>query len=146
MARIVRSQSHSTLPPEHAFASAVAVPLADWHAKGDTRLPLLLTVSDSAEALPTDLSRIPLIVFESADFNDGRLFSIGRALRQAGFSGELRVSGDFLPDQLQYLSRCGFDSFEVPDTWAESDIEQQLNWFSVTYQSTPAALEGARVE
>lgn len=146
MARIVRSPSHSTLRPDDAVASTAALPLADWYAAGDGQQPLLLTASESIETLPPDPSRIPLIVVASVDFNDGRLFSIGRALRQAGFSGELRVSGDFLPDQLQYLSRCGFDSFEVPDTWAQSDIEQQINWFSVTYQSTPAALEGARIE
>lgn len=41
-------------------------------------------------------------------FDDGRVFSLGRQIRIASFSGRLIAAGEFLPDQLDSLARCGF--------------------------------------
>ena len=57
-----------------------------------------------------------------------------RDLREHGYRGELRAVGAFLPDQMHYLRRCGFDAFQFND---ESRLEEglrQLDIFSEHYQ------------
>ena len=48
-------------------------------------------------------------------FTDGRGFSTARELRERGYNGILKVRGHVLLDQVEYLSRCGFDAFEFPE-------------------------------
>lgn len=61
------------------------------------------------------LDLIELVVINFPVFTDGRGFSYGRELRERGYRGELRASGNFLRDQLTYLSRCGFNAFHMQD-------------------------------
>ena len=53
-----------------------------------------------------------------------------------GFEGELRAVGNVLRDQLLFMARCGFDSFEAdlrggPEAW-----EAALAEIDVWYQPT----------
>jgi uncharacterized protein (DUF934 family) len=66
---------------------------------------------------------------------DGRGFSVARLLRERyGFTGELRASGGVIRDQLCYLQRCGFSSFDLDaDINIEAAVES-LNDFSEGYQ------------
>lgn len=48
-------------------------------------------------------------------FTDGRAYSQARELRQRGYAGEIRATGDVLVDQLLAMRRCGFSSFELID-------------------------------
>ena len=52
---------------------------------------------------------------------------------QHGFSGDLRAIGNFMRDQLAYLSRCGFNSFALQNSDLEAAL-QSLQNFSVHYQ------------
>jgi uncharacterized protein (DUF934 family) len=62
------------------------------------------------------LSRFAILTVNFPKFTDGRGYSLAHQLRAAfNFTGELRATGDILFDQLQLLSRCGFDSFEIID-------------------------------
>ena len=78
---------------------------------------------------------VSLIALELPKFSDGRAYSTARLLRQRyGYRGRLRAVGHVLHDQLFYLSRCGFDSFELA---VGKDIEGALRAFddfSVKYQ------------
>jgi uncharacterized protein (DUF934 family) len=74
---------------------------------------------DARELLPY-LDRIALVEVSFPKFRDGRGYSSGRILREAGYTGELRAQGDVLIDQIPLMRRCGFDSF-VPD--APVDVE-----------------------
>lgn len=65
-------------------------------------------------------------------FMDGRGFSHARKLRDLGFTGELIAAGDVLPDQWQYLQRCGFSS--MADASAAENANS-LPRFSEPYQS-----------
>ncbi len=76
-----------------------------------------------------------LIEVEFASFTDGRGFSLATQLRQYGFKGELRATGDFLLDQLNYLQRCGFDAFEFDAQADITVIQEALAAFSHSYQS-----------
>ena len=71
---------------------------------------VLVVVSDSrVEDFADESGSFDRIVVTSSDFNDGRIFSIGRQLRLLGFTGRLTVVGDILPDQFSALKSCGFD-------------------------------------
>ncbi len=59
------------------------------------------------------LDRFNLIALDFPKYTDGRAFSMARQLRTLGFKGEIRAVGNVLFDQLQLMSRCGFDSFEI---------------------------------
>ena len=72
-----------------------------------------------------------------ADFSgpgEGRGYSQARTLReQWKFGGELRATGYVRRDQLLFMARCGFNSFELPDTDIES-AQAALGTFSWAYQ------------
>lgn len=78
---------------------------------------------------------LPLVAIEVPKFTDGRHFSLARLLRERyGFRGELRAFGDVLPDQLFYMRRCGYTSFELkPGKSLETGL-RTLQTFSVAYQ------------
>lgn len=104
---------------------------------GRLELGVRIPGSDPAavDAIAPDLSHLRLVAVEFKVFRDGRGFTAGRRLRERlGFEGEIRAVGWFLADQLQYLSRCGFDAFEFHP---ERDLEtarELLDTFSVPLQ------------
>jgi phosphoadenosine phosphosulfate reductase len=111
---------------EAAVAERNNAPLA-LSVPGDTNIDLILPWADKVDAI--------LIVF--GGFRDGRGFSLASLLRQKGFKGELRASGDLLPDHAPLLARCGFDGAEPPIGASTSEWTRALNSFSAVYQ--PAA-------
>ena len=66
--------------------------------------------------LPEDICRpapdTPVAVrFEK--FSDGRGFTLARHLRHSGFAGPLVACGSLIPDQADFLRRCGFTHVEI---------------------------------
>jgi uncharacterized protein (DUF934 family) len=62
------------------------------------------------------LDRVPLIAIRFAAVNDGRGLSLAVLLRtRYGYKGELRAFGEVLEDVMNYMRRCGFDSYQLPD-------------------------------
>lgn len=108
------------------------------------RLGLRLSSTDALESLAPDLGCFQVIALAFGVFTDGRGYSQARLLRQQyGYAGEIRAVGDFLPDQVAFLERCGVNAFEIP---AAQNIEQTLSAFAeiaVRYQ--PAADGGALI-
>ena len=101
------------------------VTISDWNAIGhdfddDSLLPGILVVSADSpiELLAGPLNKFDRIVITSIDFNDGRIFSLGRQARTLGYSGILTVVGDILPDQFASLQICGFDNVLVISNFA----------------------------
>jgi uncharacterized protein (DUF934 family) len=70
---------------------------------------LVVTTDSTLEFLAGPLSLVERIVIMSDDFNDGRIFSIGKQIRQHGYRRRLTLAGDILPDQYTALRFCGFD-------------------------------------
>jgi uncharacterized protein (DUF934 family) len=94
-----------------------------------------LEPSEAPAPLFEHLADIPIVAINFPAFMDGRGFSYGRELRERGFTGELRATGNFIRDQLTYLQRCGFNAFEMAD---ESQLEpglESLGDFSESYQA-----------
>jgi len=106
---------------------------AAWTARGG-RLGVVLLPADRVEQLTGDLSLFSLIACSFPGPSEGRGYSQARMLReQLKFSGELRATGFVRRDQLFFLARCGFNSFEL----AEADLENAataLSTFSAAYQ------------
>ena len=80
------------------------------------------------------LPRLALVVLNFPVFNDGRSFSLARQLRLDGYAGEIRATGNVMPDLLQFMLQVGFDTFDVstrfsPELWLRS-----LRRISLTYQ------------
>jgi len=96
-----------------------------------------LAPADNVSKLKNIASSIPVVACRFDNFMDGRGFSQARTLRDSyGYEGELRAAGSYILDQVFYLSRCGFNSFEV----AEQDFNAEavvsaLNDFSESYQA-----------
>jgi len=90
---------------------------------------------EAAKLLPF-MSRLGVIVVRPANFKDGRIFSVGRLLRQRyGFNGDLRVLGDIIPDQVPFLVRCGFTSFDVAENFDTAAALRLLKVFPFNYQT-----------
>lgn len=94
--------------------------------------------SDQSPALiAQDLEHFDLVAIEFPVFKDGRGFSYARLLRERyGFTGEVRAVGEVLRDQLLFMHRCGFDSFEVARDEALGDWLKAVSEISVWYQPT----------
>jgi uncharacterized protein (DUF934 family) len=90
--------------------------LADREALVGRNAPLGLRLepSEALDELADDLRRLALIALSFPKFSDGRAFSTARLLREKhGFAGELRAVGNVLADQIPFMRRVGFDSYEV---------------------------------
>ena len=85
------------------------------------------------EVLPF-LSKIALLVLSFPAFTDGRSYSLARQLRLDGYRGELRATGNLLPDQMQYMLQVGFESFEVSERFSLEAWQKAARQMALTYQ------------
>jgi uncharacterized protein (DUF934 family) len=96
---------------------------------------ILLGPVDEIDPLAEHLSVLTLIVIDFPKLGEGRGYSQARLLRQRlHYRGELRARGVLKRDQLLFLTRCGFDSFQLD---ANENLQAALagfNTFSVAYQ------------
>jgi len=110
--------------------------LEQWQGLADKSSSAVQLEPDQPPApLLEQLADIGLIAINFTVFMDGRGFSYARELREAGYSGELRAVGNYIPDQLHYLQRCGFDSFELNDDTDSDAAMAHLEAFSEHYQA-----------
>lgn len=97
---------------------------------------LLKASNDSDRPL---LNNLDLIVLYQPAFVDGRSFSQARHLRQQGFEGEIRITGDFGLDQIVYLKRAGVDSFIIPNEKLDDDIKSLFGVLASSYDGSVAS-------
>ena len=82
-----------------------------------------------------DINNLPIVAVHVERFADGRIFSLGTLLRtRYGFINELRAFGDVLKDQLFFLKRSGFSSFQIRADRSAEDAISSLHDFSQPYQ------------
>ena len=129
------------LDPGPVPEGQVIVPLQVWLERKQELAPRAASLGvwmDSeqlAEALGDDAAGLALIALYFPRFMDGRGFSTARLLRERyGFKGDLRAIGDIFRDQLFYMKRCGFTSFNLPETTDLEEALASLQDFSETYQ------------
>ncbi|MBS0549925.1 MAG: DUF934 domain-containing protein [Proteobacteria bacterium] len=121
-----------SLQPVDATGPA-PLPLEEWLKAPMQAVSLANT--DQPDALSMRLSRLKLVVLHFPKFTDGRAYSQARLLRgRMGYRGELRATGAVLRDQLPFLLRCGFDSFESDQPGFGVALARARSLFSVVYQ------------
>lgn len=119
--------------------------LAEWQQR-PAWPAVALANTDPVEALAERVGTLRLVVLHFPRFSDGRAYSQARLLRERlGYTGELRATGGVLQDQLPFLLRCGFDSFESDQQGFGEALATARSLFSVVYQPTedgqvPAAM------
>ena len=125
------------LPP-----GPLAVTLPVWKARRDellaraTPLGVRLDPADDPGEIAADLPRLGLVAVHFPKFADGRGYSTAWLLRRRyGFAGELRAVGDVLRDQLFYLSRSGFDAFQLRPNADPHSALPSLRDFTAAYQA-----------
>ena len=90
---------------------------------------------EDARLLLPHLDRLALVEVSFPKFRDGRGYSTGRILREAGYAGELRAQGDVLVDQIPLMRRCGFDSFAPEAPVDEAVLAASLARYEYHYQA-----------
>ncbi|MEY4536007.1 MAG: hypothetical protein RL171_158 [Pseudomonadota bacterium] len=95
-----------------------------------------ILIANDVNPLETNLEGVKAIVLNFPKFTDGRAFTQAVMLRKrAGFTGEIRATGDVLVDQLQQMARSGFD---VAELRADQDLaagQRQLDRYAEFYQA-----------
>ncbi|AEF54676.1 DUF934 domain-containing protein [Marinomonas posidonica] len=140
---IIDNQYEWQQDPEAVISANSIVSAQKWLAEKDTLgdvAGIWLEAGDGTDILnDVDLNQFDVIGIHFPAFADGRGFSYARLLRERfNYQGEVRALGDFIPDQLGYLLRVGFNGFQFAE---EVDLEKALllhKPFSVAYQGDVA--------
>lgn len=137
---------HADEDPQGGPHRALILPFARWKEEKDRwwlwdgRLGVRLGPTDPVAALEHDFLRVSLVALEFGGLAEGRGYSQAQLLRKRyKFTGELRAVGKIQRDQLFYMARCGFDSFELPANTKLEEAIQSLDDFSVAYQGATDA-------
>ncbi|WP_037493883.1 DUF934 domain-containing protein [Sneathiella glossodoripedis] len=119
----------------------IYIPMEEWQNKREElllrngKLGVILENTDDVAALKDDLDRLDLIVLQFPKMADGRAFTQARLLRERyGYKGEIRAVGDVLQDQVFYMQRCGFNSFELREDQDIPSVIAAFDEMTVTYQ------------
>jgi phosphoadenosine phosphosulfate reductase len=115
------ADSWRTIGDDVAFpiAGYAVISLLRWRAEQATLaalgVPIGIVVqpSETLDLAADDIARIAIIALAFPKFTDGRAYSTARRLRESGYAGEIRATGDVLLDQLPLMLRAGFTSFEI---------------------------------
>lgn len=157
MAQLIKGRAHALSPwmlagTEGAeSATHLILPLADYikaieaGEPADRRAPLLKAEDHDLSPLSPYLAKVPLVAVNFTSTGDGRGFTQARLLRERySYQGELRAVGKIRADQMFFLARCGFDSFELLDDEDVATAVAQLDRFSVAYQEGSGTLTHPR--
>jgi len=93
-----------------------------------------IEAGDDVRRLIPALERVRLVEIDFPKFRDGRGFSSARILREAGYTGEIKATGDVLLDLIWFMRRCGFDSFAPDAAIDPAEAQAALNRYPHVYQ------------
>lgn len=131
-------------PPAIPAQGDLLVPLKLWQSsasallgRSEGRTGVWLAPDEDPALIADSLDALALVAVFFPQFADGRGYSAARLLRERyGWKGELRAIGDVQRDQLFYLSRVGFDAFELNDGIDAESALSALGDFSDAYQTS----------
>jgi uncharacterized protein (DUF934 family) len=122
---------------------AIIVSLTQWQENREAllnrqeALGIVLHSDEKPEAIADDLAHFDVVALDFPSFADGRAYSYARQLRDHhAYQGELRAVGDVLLEQLHFMHRVGFNSFNIQSEDAINDWEVAAADISVWYQPT----------
>ena len=100
-------------------------------------IAIWLDSDENVNDIGSDLKQFALIALNFPVFSDGRSYTNARELRQhLNYEGEIRAIGDVLRDQMFYMARCGFDSFEIRHDQDPDACLSAFHDFQTGYQSS----------
>lgn len=131
------------------------VSLEQWQAHRDqllasgTPLGIRLRSDQSPTRIAGDLRHFAVVALEFPKFRDGRAYTHARILKERlAYAGEIRAVGDVLQEQLHFMQRCGFDSFDVvapdPELAWRTVAGDHTVWYQATGDSRARALDRRR--
>ena len=99
---------------DHSIADdhAVTPSIGNWLSADIKPSRITIAPGEDFTAILEHLQNLQVIEIQFPVFTDGRGFSTARELRERGYTGTLQATGAFILDQIEYLSRCGFNAFE----------------------------------
>ena len=137
------ARSGNARPHVNGPVTGILVPLSVWrsererYARLGVEVGIVLREDDDPADVAREFERVGVIAIPVLKFNNGRALSMARLIRaRYGFGGELRAVGDVLRDQLFYMSRVGFDAFELRE---DQDVAEALSAFAdftLSYQAS----------
>ncbi|XAO72085.1 MAG: DUF934 domain-containing protein [Acetobacteraceae bacterium] len=135
----LKSCASTPTPPE---SSAVALPEATR-----ATTSIRLNVDDDITTLTPFLPHLQSVILVFPNFQDGRAFTQARALREKlKFAGEILAEGHPLPDQIDFMRRCGFNTVLLEDDAACAAWAAHKTHFPQNYQNRLFPLESPRAE
>jgi uncharacterized protein (DUF934 family) len=139
--QIVENTYRYLADDENLSNGNITVSLARWLQEKaqllshDGQVGLRLTIEDDVALIADDLNKIALIELNFPAFTDGRLFSRAKLLRiRFGYQGEIRAVGNFMLDQVFYLSKIGVNAFHLNNEEQLPVALATLDDFSISYQ------------
>ena len=136
---LVHVADDAELPGEGAVLISAARFLADAEAFSlrEARTGVIWPNNRDLDDLVPYLGRLAAVALVFPTFRDGRAYSQARLLRERhGYRGELRATGQVLRDQFVFMSRAGFDAFEVKKDADADAFAETVKRYSVFYQPT----------
>lgn len=140
--KVIVEDSWQHVPPDAALPDGdIILTLEAWQEKREeltgrnSRVGIKLEPGVDLSDIKDFLEDIDLIAINFPTFGDGRGYSHAKILRDRyGFAGEIRAVGDVLQDQIFYLQRCGFNSYEVRVDRNMTEALDAFDDFTVIYQ------------
>jgi uncharacterized protein (DUF934 family) len=121
---------------------ALLLTLAEWQGEAERwrgrrgRVGVILAPADPVEVIAPFLEILSLVAADFPAPSEGRGYTQGRLLRERyQFAGELRARGHIRLDQVFFLARCGFNSFELPESELARGADA-LSTFTAAYQQS----------
>jgi len=93
-------------------------------------------LGEDVSALLPLLDRLELVEVAFPAYTDGRGYTSARTLRERGYTGELRATGDVLIDQISHYHRCGFDAFLPNQPITRAAVDKAIATWPEVYQRT----------
>jgi len=104
-----------TLVVEGDAAPGTIAPFAAWR-QNPEGAGVWIEGDAEAEEIGPLVAAAPVVAVRFPAIVDGRGLSLGALLRSRfGLEGELRAFGDIIADITEYMYRCGFNAFVLPD-------------------------------
>ena len=96
---------------------------------------VFIDADEDIESIKEFISNLAVIALNFPAFSDGRSYSSANLLRREyGYQAELRAVGDVRIDQLEQMTRCGFNAFQLADEQSVERGLEKLEGFSFSYQ------------
>lgn len=99
-------------------------------------LALSLNTDDDVKSLTVWFPMLKMIELNIGKFTDGRVFTQARALREAGFKGEIKVVGPVIPDQAGFFARVGVDTLVIENSDRAEAFKSVLQRHKIFYQTS----------